>query len=69
MLGKSIREKAIARLDKTSVTGLAEAIAIAMSGLVDKDGRYVNVRLSEDMSEQFSMFEQLASMLLGVKND
>lgn len=60
-------KKCIESLDKTTVSGLAEAIGLAMSGLVDEKGRVIRVQLSNDPSENMFLLEQLASMLLGEK--
>lgn len=62
-------KKAIAGLDKTTVAGLAEVIGIAMCSLTDSTGRHVMVRLSNDMSENLFLLEQLASILLGVNDE
>jgi len=59
-----LREKSIAYcVEQNTVAGLAEAIAICISNLRDKEGRYLCVRLSSDYQEHMEFCVKIAEQL------
>jgi hypothetical protein len=46
---------------------LAEAIAIAINNLKDKEGKFLRVRLSDDLKEHIDFCTQIAKQLRGEK--
>jgi hypothetical protein len=59
-----LREKSIAYcVEQNTVAGLAEAIAICISNLRDKEGRYLCVRLSSDHQEHLEFCVKIAEQL------
>jgi len=59
-----LREKSIAYcVEQNTVFGLAEAIAICISNLRDKDGKYLCVRLSDDYQEHMDFCVKIAEQL------
>jgi len=54
-------------LDKTTEAGFAEALLIAMSNLKDEKGLLLNVRLSDDYSQQIDFAKQIARMMVKEK--
>lgn len=51
-------------IDKTTEDGFAEALLIAMSGLKDKKGLLLNIRMSNDMEDNIEFAKQIARMML-----
>ena len=59
-----LREKSIAYcVEQNTVAGLAEAIAICISNLRDKDGKYLCIRLSDDYQEHMDFCVKIAKQL------
>jgi hypothetical protein len=54
-------------LDHTTVEGLAEAIMIAITGLKDREGKYVRVHIGENFEDHIEFSIQIAETLLGKK--
>jgi hypothetical protein len=59
-----LRVKSIAYcVEQNTVAGLAEAIAICISNLRDKDGKYLCIRLSDDYQEHMDFCVKIAEQL------
>jgi hypothetical protein len=48
---------------------ITEALLICISSLKDRDGKCVIVRLHPDFNEHIFLCEQIATMLIGGKNE
>ena len=55
-------------LDKTTETGFAEALLIAISSLKDEKGLLLSVKLSDDFHQQVDFAKQIARMMLKERN-
>ena len=51
-------------LDKTTETGFAEALLIAISNLRDEKGLLLRVKLSDDRNQQLDFAKQIARMMI-----
>jgi len=56
-------------LDKTTETGFAEALLIAVSNLKNTQGLLLNVRLSDDPAQSIDFAKQIARMMLNKENN
>lgn len=65
---KEIADNSIKHLMAQDTTrDLAEAIAIAINNLKDKEGKFLRVRLSDDFKEHIDFCTQIAKQLRGEK--
>jgi hypothetical protein len=55
-------------LDKTTETGFAEALLIAISNLRDEKGLLLSVKLSDDFNQQVDFAKQIARMMIKERN-
>ena len=55
-------------LDKTTETGFAEALLIAISNLRDEKGLLLRVKLSDDRNQQVDFAKQIARMMIKERN-
>ena len=55
-------------LDKTTETGFAEALLIAISNLRDEKGLLLSVKLSDDFNQQMDFAKQIARMMVKEHN-
>ena len=55
-------------LDKTTETGFAEALLIAISDLKNKDGLRVRLTLGDTFEEHIGYVKQIAEMMVKEKN-
>ena len=59
-----LREKSIKWcIEQNTVEGLAEAIAICISNIRNKEGKYLRVYLSDDYNEHLQFCIQIAKQL------
>ena len=61
---KNFTQDMVNSIDKTTEDGFAEALLIAMSGLKDKQGLLLNIRISNDTEESIDFAKQIARMML-----
>jgi hypothetical protein len=55
-------------LDKTTETGFAEALLIAISNLRDEKGLLLSFKLSDDFNQQVDFAKQIARMMIKERN-
>jgi hypothetical protein len=55
-------------LDKTTETGFAEALLIAISNLRDEKGLLLRVKLSDDFDQQVDFAKQIARRMIKERN-
>ena len=55
-------------LNKTTETGFAEALLIAISNLRDEKGLLLSVKLSDDFHQQVDFAKQIARMMIKERN-
>ena len=55
-------------LDKTTETGFAEALLIAISNLRDEKGLLLSFKLSDDFNQQVDFAKQIARMMIKKRN-
>ena len=61
---KNFTQDMVNSIDKTTEDGFAEALLIAISGLKDKQGLLLNIRMSNDTKESIDFAKQIARMML-----
>ena len=61
---KNFTQDMVNSIDKTTEDGFAEALLTAMTGLKDKQGLLLNIRMSKDMGDNIDFAKQIARMML-----
>ena len=67
MQGPLIVQGLIDGLDKTTESGFAEALLIAIGNLKNEQGLLLNIKLSDDFNQQIDFAKQIARMMVKEK--